>query len=186
MTPKQEKFCQLYVELGNASEAYRQAGVEVATGQSKFYTYMLIDPRDQSIFYVGKGTGARIRHHVAGAIGGRIDNPRKCERIISILSDGLKVTELFFSDHECSASAMMMERILIERLKESLTNIISGGASEAERASLMAKQALSKMKSFDEWMDTTSDFRVAAASRWPGGARACYDMVKADLQEFVL
>jgi len=25
MTPKQEKFCQLYVELGNASEAYRQS-----------------------------------------------------------------------------------------------------------------------------------------------------------------
>jgi phage terminase small subunit len=25
MTPKQEKFCQLYVELGNASEAYRRA-----------------------------------------------------------------------------------------------------------------------------------------------------------------
>lgn len=25
MTPKQEKFCTLYIELGNASEAYRQA-----------------------------------------------------------------------------------------------------------------------------------------------------------------
>lgn len=25
MTPKQEKFCHLYVELGNASEAYRQS-----------------------------------------------------------------------------------------------------------------------------------------------------------------
>lgn len=25
LNPKQEKFCQLYVELGNASEAYRQA-----------------------------------------------------------------------------------------------------------------------------------------------------------------
>jgi phage terminase small subunit len=25
MTPKQERFCQLYVELGNGSEAYRQA-----------------------------------------------------------------------------------------------------------------------------------------------------------------
>ena len=25
LTPKQEKFCQLYVKLGNASEAYRQA-----------------------------------------------------------------------------------------------------------------------------------------------------------------
>lgn len=25
LTPKQEKFCALYVELGNASEAYRQA-----------------------------------------------------------------------------------------------------------------------------------------------------------------
>ncbi len=25
MTPKQEKFCQLYIELGNASEAYRRS-----------------------------------------------------------------------------------------------------------------------------------------------------------------
>ena len=25
MTPKQEKFCQVYVETGNASEAYRQS-----------------------------------------------------------------------------------------------------------------------------------------------------------------
>lgn len=25
MTPKQEKFCMLYIELGNASEAYRQS-----------------------------------------------------------------------------------------------------------------------------------------------------------------
>ena len=25
VTPKQEKFCQLYIELGNASEAYRQS-----------------------------------------------------------------------------------------------------------------------------------------------------------------
>ncbi|TPH22906.1 terminase small subunit [Haemophilus haemolyticus] len=25
LTPKQEKFCQLYIELGNASEAYRQS-----------------------------------------------------------------------------------------------------------------------------------------------------------------
>lgn len=26
LTPRQEKFCQLYMELGNATEAYRQAG----------------------------------------------------------------------------------------------------------------------------------------------------------------
>ena len=25
LTPKQERFCQLYIELGNASEAYRQS-----------------------------------------------------------------------------------------------------------------------------------------------------------------
>ena len=25
LTPKQEKFCQKYIEMGNASEAYRQA-----------------------------------------------------------------------------------------------------------------------------------------------------------------
>lgn len=34
LTPKQEKFCQLYVQLGNASEAYRQAYNSKAKPQS--------------------------------------------------------------------------------------------------------------------------------------------------------
>lgn len=34
LTVKQEKFCQLYVELGNASEAYRQAYSSKAKAQS--------------------------------------------------------------------------------------------------------------------------------------------------------
>ena len=34
LTPKQEKFCQLYVQLGNASEAYRQAYNSTAKPES--------------------------------------------------------------------------------------------------------------------------------------------------------
>jgi phage terminase small subunit len=34
LTPKQENFCQLYVKLGNASEAYRQAYNSSAKAQS--------------------------------------------------------------------------------------------------------------------------------------------------------
>jgi len=34
LTPKQEKFCQLYVQLGNASEAYRQAYNSTAKQES--------------------------------------------------------------------------------------------------------------------------------------------------------
>ena len=34
LNPKQEKFCQLYVQLGNASEAYRQAYSSTAKPES--------------------------------------------------------------------------------------------------------------------------------------------------------
>lgn len=186
MTPKQEKFCQLYVELGNASEAYRQAQFPPASGTKRFYTYLLIDPRDQSIFYVGKGTGKRIRQHVIGALSGRIDNPAKCARIADIHDAGMKVEEVFFSDHDDAASALSVERGIIERLKGGLTNITSGAVPDAERASLMAKHWLARMKPFDEWLNTAGPDRLASAERVYGSARACYDSIRSGFEELVI
>ena len=36
---------------------------EVAERLGPYYVYALIDPRDDSIFYVGKGTGLRLLSH---------------------------------------------------------------------------------------------------------------------------
>ena len=34
--------------------------------QLKAYVYLLIDPRDDQVFYVGKGNGNRVFHHAQG------------------------------------------------------------------------------------------------------------------------
>jgi phage terminase small subunit len=55
LTPKQEKFCQLYVQLGNASEAYRQAynskakQESVAVNASKLLSETNVSLRVESI-----------------------------------------------------------------------------------------------------------------------------------------
>ena len=36
---------------------------EVAERMGPFYVYALVDPRDDAVFYVGKGTGQRLLSH---------------------------------------------------------------------------------------------------------------------------
>ena len=43
----------------------------------KYYVYHLIDPRDNSVFYIGKGTGNRINDHQKEALRGALLNVEK-------------------------------------------------------------------------------------------------------------
>lgn len=45
---------------------FTQATIE----KIKFYVYLLKDPRDKSIFYVGKGKGNRVFNHHEDALNG--------------------------------------------------------------------------------------------------------------------
>lgn len=105
LTLKQEAFCLAYVETGNASEAYRRAGLAQIFRAPAYYTYFLIDPRDEAIFYVGKGIGRRLTQHVGAVKAGRVDNPAKCRRIADILAAGECVVETIFSTHEEAGAA---------------------------------------------------------------------------------
>ena len=49
----------------------------------KWYTYKIIDPRDASVFYVGKGTGRRAQSHLSC----KLDHPKN-HRIAEIRSHG--------------------------------------------------------------------------------------------------
>ena len=56
---------------------------------NKYYTYLLIDPRDSQPFYVGKGTGRRMYEHKR--VRSRLSNYLLKEKICSILSAGYDI-----------------------------------------------------------------------------------------------
>ena len=41
-----------------------------------YYVYCIINPRDNKIFYVGKGKGERVLNHVQCALTDSSDNPK--------------------------------------------------------------------------------------------------------------
>jgi len=119
----------------------------------KQYVYMLIDPRDNAAFYIGKGTGDRVYHHVWTALGdapstgeGRElltdsehgDNhavrTAKDERIRQIAAAGLTVEHHIVRVCDSPEEAFAVEQALISGFRigaiqseyGELTNIASG------------------------------------------------------------
>lgn len=106
-----------------------------------YYVYELIDPRDNSVFYVGKGKNGRIDQHEAEARTGR--QSRKCDRIRAIEAAGLKVRKRKVSRHtdEVEAYDAEIERIAFYGLAN-LTNVVSGGGGKSTGPSLYEDRIL--------------------------------------------
>lgn len=92
----------------------------------RYFVYELVDPRDGSIFYVGKGSKDRPDQHVRQALKGK--RSRKCDRIREILAAERAVQHNIvrrFAD-EAEAYAYEIERIA-ELGLANLTNVLPGG-----------------------------------------------------------
>ena len=99
---------------------------------AKWYVYELSDPRDNSVFYVGKGSGNRIDAHERDTIKGVCS--KKCNKIRSINNSGYSIHKekvATFWDEQ-AAYDYETERISFYGLSN-LTNIIAGGQSAFER-----------------------------------------------------
>ena len=175
LTAKREAFAVAYVETGNASEAYRRAGI-TKSGKGKFYTYFLIDPRNQQIFYVGKGKGKRLHQHVANVNAGRFDNPAKCKRIMDIIDSGNVVIESHFSWHENGMDALIAERLLIDRF-HGLTNAVRGVVPLIERELMKIEYFLKWVIPYERWIECARPDQIASATKVAGSPKAFYDLV---------
>lgn len=184
LTPKQEKFCLGYLETGNAYIAMSKSEITRSKTVGGFYVYLLIDPTNGEIFYVGKGKGKRMYSHELDAKAGRIANVKKHQRIVSVLDKGHQVDKIVF--HSCSseAEAFDIERIMIARLHEGLTNIIGGVTSQIEIAMERAKHALSRLISYEQWVSQASQAQLQAASNIAGSPLACYQDHKDTLERY--
>lgn len=110
--------------------------------QLGYYVYLLRDPRDQSIFYVGKGVGSRVFAHVADARRSAASERAKLARIQAIHDAGLDVDHLFvrtgLPDED---AAYVVEQAVIDAMSAAgvqTTNIMGGHRSEALGLSTVA------------------------------------------------
>ncbi len=97
-----------------------------------YYVYELSDPRDNTVFYVGKGTRNRCSHHEIEARKG--SRTAKCRKIRDILNAGLNYRVTFVREFRTEKAAYAFEARLIEkRGLNTLTNIFPGGKLEWEK-----------------------------------------------------
>lgn len=116
-------------------EAYRslpQSAIE-AIG---YYVYALVDPRDNQIFYIGKGCGNRILNHEREsivAISGRIKLTKKIEQILRIRRSGHMLGYYILRHNLTEKEAYLVESAMIGlltyaplKLNAKLTNLVQG------------------------------------------------------------
>lgn len=98
-----------------------------------YYAYLLIDPRDQSVFYVGKGTGNRCFAHVAEAretVADSVGDYAKLTRIRDIEDSGASVRIEILRHGLTEHEALLVESAAIDLLgMPELTNRHLGHAS---------------------------------------------------------
>jgi hypothetical protein len=111
--------------------------------RARFYVYRLIDPRNDVVFYVGKGQGRRAWHHQENVVAGRLDgNARKNEIIADILELGLSVIVDIVEWFDDADDALDFEYRLIQQ-SSTLTNDRRGfhGGAQIEARLLRLRNA---------------------------------------------
>ena len=95
-----------------------------------YYVYALLDPRDNQVFYIGKGIGNRVFSHELESGKETKSEKQKLQRIRSIESDGFFVKRLIVNWGLSEEEAFIAEATLINLLNYipqfQLTNEVSG------------------------------------------------------------
>lgn len=107
------------------------------------YVYLLRDPRDDQIFYIGKGVGNRVFCHVKDSLENEILSD-KLERIRYIHAAGLEVNHLIIRHGLTEEEAFEVEAALIDFVGlQGLTNLVHGQDADS-RGQMSVADVISK------------------------------------------
>lgn len=97
-----------------------------------YYVYCLVDPRNDKIFYMGKGKGNRVFNHAADALKSSVESD-KLETIREIMNSGQNVKYYIIRHGLTEDESKLVESVLINvftygpfNLESVLTNIQAG------------------------------------------------------------
>lgn len=117
--------------------------------RDRFYVYELVDPRDDAVFYVGKGTGRRDRSHLTDARTSSPTNAARAMRIREILAAGHDVVIRRVHSDLTERQALNLERKRIAEIRlANLTNVTRGHSTLADKA----RATLQTMPTIEKFM----------------------------------
>ena len=95
----------------------------------KYYVYMLLDPRDNRPFYVGKGIDNRVFNHLDCALTDLDATTAKYDKIREIIQNGKNVKHVIVRQGLTETESFQIEASLIDSLTYCgimLSNVVSG------------------------------------------------------------
>ena len=98
----------------------------------KYYVYILLDPKEDKPFYVGKGIGNRVFNHLECALTDTDSSNAKYDRIREIINNGQTVKHVIVRHGLTENEAFQIEATLIDTLIYCgllLSNIVCGHKS---------------------------------------------------------
>lgn len=151
---KYELFAQELAKGATVSDAEVAAGLKLipAVGLKGYYVYLLIDPRSDAVFYVGKGKNRRSAGHMKEWRSGRTPNSAKFDRISEIIHAGEQVTERCLAHELTEPQALDLELFVIRTIGiENLTNLLRGQESAEAKCAAVAMDFLRRLVPQPEW-----------------------------------
>ncbi len=112
----------------------------------KYYVYMLLDPKDNKPFYVGKGIDNRVFNHLDCALTDIDSSNAKYEKIREIIQSGQIVKHIIIRHELSESEAFQIEASLIDTLTYCglfLSNIV-GGHNSIEKG-LMTSEEIKRL-----------------------------------------
>lgn len=152
----------------------------------RYYVYMLVDPRTNTPFYVGKGMENRVFDHILQALDSCPDTKNeKFDTIKSIYNSGLEVEFLIVHHALCEESAFLIESSLIDVLKKvkvdvKLTNIQSGHDVEHGLKNDVEIRGMYNTEFIDELPENCVVININKKYRSGAKSEDIYNMVRGD------
>lgn len=158
LNTRQELFAQGLADGKCVDEAAEESGtglIRAGKLTADHYVYLLVDPRDGSPFYVGKGQQRRWAQHVKDVRNGRCANLGKYRRIQEILAASAEIDVFVLGQGMSERRALSLERAYIQAIgRKLLTNLVSGQQSAAARLLPRVEQNVLRMIPFQDWAMT--------------------------------